>query len=72
MQIYTYAEARQKFAMVLKQAEHTGKVLIRRKDAGTSSLIPERIASSPLNIPSIKARVMTQELANIVREARER
>ncbi|HNQ86114.1 MAG TPA: type II toxin-antitoxin system prevent-host-death family antitoxin [Deltaproteobacteria bacterium] len=72
MQIYTYSEARQKLAKVLEQAEHTGKVLIRRKDGRTFALIPEKVASSPLNIPSIKARVTTQEIVNIVREARER
>ncbi|HQO82231.1 MAG TPA: type II toxin-antitoxin system prevent-host-death family antitoxin [Deltaproteobacteria bacterium] len=72
MQIYTYSEARQKLAEVLEQAEHTGKVLIRRKDGRTFALIPERVASSPLNIPSIKAQVTTQEIVNIVREARER
>jgi len=47
-------------------------VLIRRKDGRTFALIPEKVASSPLNIPSIKARVTTQEIVNIVREARER
>ena len=35
MQIYTYSEARQKLAIVLDQAENSGKVLIRRKDGRT-------------------------------------
>ena len=42
MQVYTYSEARQKLAAVLKQAEDTGKVLIRRKDGRTFALIPEK------------------------------
>jgi len=71
MQVYTYSEARQKLAMVLEQAENTGKVLIRRKDGRTFALVPEKIASSPLNVPSIKANITTQEIVDIVREERE-
>ncbi len=48
MQVYTYSEARQKLALVLEQAESTGKVLIRRKDGRTFALVPEKLASSPL------------------------
>jgi antitoxin Phd len=72
MQVYTYSEARQKFAQLLEQAETTGKVLIRRKDGRTFSLVPEKIASSPLDVPTIKARITTQELVDIIRMGRER
>ena len=41
MNVYTYSEARQKLASVLKKAEATGKVLIRRKDGSTFALTPE-------------------------------
>jgi antitoxin Phd len=72
MQVYTYSEARQKLAMVLKQAENTGKVLIRRKDGRTFSLVPEKTASSPLDVPTIKAKVTTREIVDIIRKGRER
>jgi hypothetical protein len=72
MQVYSYSEARQKLAMVLKQAENTGKVIIRRKDGRTFALVPEKIASSPLDVPSIKAKVTTEEIVDIIREGRER
>lgn len=72
MHVYTYSEARQKLAVVLEQAENSGKVLIRRKDGRTFALIPEKSATSPLNVPSIKANVTTKELVNIIREGRER
>ncbi|MFC1825351.1 type II toxin-antitoxin system Phd/YefM family antitoxin [Thermodesulfobacteriota bacterium] len=72
MEVYTYSEARQKLAMVLEQAENTGKVLIRRKDGRTFALVPERIASSPLDVRSIKANITTQEVVDIVRAGRER
>ena len=54
MQVYTYSEARQKLAMVLEQLETTGKVIIRRKDGRTFSLVPEKDATSPLDVPTIK------------------
>lgn len=72
MQIYSYSEARQKLATVLKQAESAGKVIIRRKDGRTFALIPGIIAASPLDVPSIKAKVTTDEIVDIVREDRER
>ena len=72
MQIYTYSEARQKLAVVFKQAESSGKVIIRRKDGRTFALIPEKIATSPLDVPSIKAKVTTQEVVDFIREGRKR
>ena len=72
MQVYTYSEARQKLAMVLEQAERAGKVLIRRKDGRTFALVPEKNVASPLDVPTIKANISTQEIVDIVREGRER
>ena len=72
MQVYTYSEARQKLALVLEQAENTGKVLIRRKDGRTFALMPERMVSSPLNVPTIKADITTEDIVDIVRQGRER
>lgn len=72
MEVYTYSEARQKLASVLEKAEATGKVLIRRKDGRTFALVPENVAASPLDVPSIKAKITTKEIVDIVREGRER
>lgn len=72
MHVYTYSEARQKLAIVLEQSENTGKVLIRRKDGRTFAIVPEKVVSSPLDVPSIKANISTQEIIDIIREARER
>ena len=72
MQIFTYSEARQKFAKVLEQADSSGKVLIRRKDGRTYSLTPENMAQSPLDVPSINATISTEELVDLIREGRER
>ena len=72
MQVYTYSEARQKLAEVLQQAESTGKVLIRRKDGRTFALVPENNLSSPLDVPSVKANISTQDIVDIIREGREK
>jgi antitoxin Phd len=72
MQVFTYSEARRKLAKVLEQAESTGKVFIRRKDGRTFTLVPEQILNSPLDVPSIRADISTQEIVAIVREGRER
>ena len=72
MQVYTYSEARQKLALVLEEAENTGKVLIRRKDGRTFALVPERNDASPLDVPSIKANIAKREIVDIVRKGRKR
>ena len=72
MQVYTYSEARQKLSSVLDRAESTGKVIIRRKDGRTFALVPERTRRSPLDVPSIHARISTEELVEIVRKERRR
>ena len=72
MLVYTYSEARQKLAEVLEKAETSGKVLIRRKDGRIYALTPEKAASSPLNVPSVKASISTQEIVAIVRNGREK
>ncbi|QTA81727.1 Toxin-antitoxin system, antitoxin component, Phd-like [Desulfonema limicola] len=72
MQVYTYSEVRQNLAVILEQAENTGKVLIKRKDGRIFALIPEKISTSPLDVPSIKADITTKELVDIIREGRER
>jgi PHD/YefM family antitoxin component YafN of YafNO toxin-antitoxin module len=73
MQVYTYSEARQKLALVLEQAESTGKVLIRKKDGRTFMLTPLRSDNeSPLNVSTIKVDVTTKEIVDVIREGRER
>ena len=72
MDVYTYSEARQKLSAVLDKAASSGKVLIRRRDGRTFALTPAKLPRSPLDIPSVKANVTTQEIVSIVREGRRR
>lgn len=68
MHVYTYSEARQKLSIILDQAESMGKVLIRRKDGRTFALICEKATASPLDVPTIKAKIITKEMVDIIRE----
>ena len=70
MQIFTYSEARQKLASVLDKAESTGSVIIQRRDGRCFTLIPQKAPVSPLDVPSIGARISTEELVDLVREER--
>lgn len=72
MQVYTYSEARQKLATVLDRAESSGSVLIRRKDGRTFTLKPLTSNTSPLDVPSIRASISTEDLVDLVRNERSR
>jgi antitoxin Phd len=72
MQVYTYSEARQKLASVLDKAEATGSVMIQRRDGRSFTLVPQKTPVSPLDVPSVGARISTGELVDLVRKERGR
>ncbi|MDE2665570.1 MAG: type II toxin-antitoxin system Phd/YefM family antitoxin [Acidobacteriota bacterium] len=72
MDVYSYSEAKRRLSSVLDKAESTGRVLIRRRDGRTYSLVPERIASSPLDVPSVNANISTEEVVKLIRRERGR
>ena len=72
VEVYTYSEARQKLSRVLDDAESTGKVLTRRRDGRTYALVPERGRASPLDVPSVSARLSTEEIVALVKRQRGR
>ena len=72
MNVYTYSEARQKLAMVLDEAEVSGKVIIKRRDGRTFALVPEKVPDSPLDLQPIGVSLGVDEIVDIVREGRRR
>lgn len=72
MQVFTYSEARQKLASVLDKAETTGKVIIRRRDGRSFALVPQQTKASPLDVPSINAKISTREIVALVKTERGR
>ncbi|OGV70387.1 MAG: prevent-host-death protein [Lentisphaerae bacterium RIFOXYA12_FULL_48_11] len=71
MNIYTYSEARQQLSTVLDSAKRSGKVLIKRQDGSTFSLVPELQLRSPLDIKGINTAITTKDILSFVRESRE-
>ena len=71
MNIYTYSEARQQLSTVLDSAKRSGKVLIKRQDGSTFSLVPELQLRSPLDIKGINTSITTKDILSFVKESRE-
>ena len=72
MQVYTYSEARQKFASILNKAEDMGKVLIKRKDGHIFALTPEKRDKSLLDVPFVQVDISAKSIVDIVRSGRKR
>ena len=70
MKVYTYSEARQRFADVLRQAALDGEVRIRRRDGQVFSLRPDSPAGSPLDVPGVSTDVSAREIVGWVRDGR--
>ena len=72
MTIYTYSQARQKFASILNQAKKKGKILIRRKDGSIFEIKPLARTKSPLDVSGIDIQMSKSEIIEYLKEIRER
>ncbi|HEY1658601.1 MAG TPA: hypothetical protein VGG14_09665 [Candidatus Sulfotelmatobacter sp.] len=73
MKSYTYSEAREKFATVLRNAAREGMVEVRQRDGKIFRILPIRESkTSPLAVKGVKLRLSTADLVTIVRKQRER
>jgi len=70
--VYTFSEARQKFASLLERARREGAVQIKRRDGQVFLVRPQSSPRSPLDVPGIKTDYTTQEIVDIVRKMRRR
>ena len=71
MTVYTFSEARQKFASLLERARREGAVRVKRRDGQVFLIQPERRRRSPLDVPGITTSVSREEIVGVVREMRE-
>ena len=53
MNVYTYSEARRRFAAILDEARAKGSVLIRRRDGQEFLLRPVKEKGSPLDVEGL-------------------
>jgi hypothetical protein len=70
MKVFTYSEARQNLAKLLKIAQKE-EVEIRRRDGAIFSLMSKTDESkSPFDVPGIKTKATTQDILDAVKESR--
>jgi hypothetical protein len=72
MKVYTYSEARRRFAAILDEARSKGSVLIRRRDGQEFLLQPVEVSGSPLDVQGLELGWSREEIVAAVREGRER
>jgi len=72
MTIFTFSEARQKFASVLDKARTEGKVLIKRKDGSFFVIQPFNQKGSPLDVKGVDLGLSADAIVELIRESREK
>ena len=71
MKVYTYSEARQRFAEVLNIARKE-EVIIKRRGGETFSIVFKKNPKSPFDIPGIKTKATTKDILEAIKDSRER
>mgnify|MGYP001580623737 CR=1 FL=1 len=72
MKVYTYSEARKRFARLLDEAREGGEVRIKRRDGSEFLVRPVRAGGSPLDVPGVESGLGRGEILAALRESRER
>jgi len=71
MKVYTYSEARERFAEVLNIAREE-EVIIKRRGGETFTIVFKKTPTSPFDIPGIKTKATTKDILEAVKDSRER
>ena len=70
MKVYTYSEARQQLAELLKRAGREGQVEIRRRDGQSFVVRPSPQGGSPLDVPGVDSGLSRDTIVELVRDSR--
>ena len=70
MKVYTYSEARQRFAEILNMAREE-EVMIKRRGGETFTIVFKKTQKSPFDIPGIKTKATTKDILEAIRDSRE-
>jgi hypothetical protein len=70
MKVYSYSEARQRFAEVLRQAKQEGQAQIRRRDGQLFLVQPARADGSPLDVPGVESGLSARDVVAFVHDSR--
>ena len=71
MKVYTYSEARQRFAEVLNIAREE-EVIIKRRGGETFRIVFKKTPKSPFDIPGVKTKATTKEILKAIKDSRGR
>jgi prevent-host-death family protein len=69
MRVYTYSEARRRFAEVLNIAR-TEDVIIKRRGGETFTLSYRQMKASPFDVPGIQTQASTQDILDAIQASR--
>ena len=72
MKVYTYSEARQRFARVLDEAWREGEIRIKRRDGAEFTICPVPSGGSPLDVVGVDTGVSAQDILGAIRDGRGR
>jgi prevent-host-death family protein len=70
MKVYTYSEARQRFAEVLNIARKE-EVIIKRRGGETFAIVFKKTPKSPFDIHGIKTKATTKDILEAIKDSRE-
>jgi hypothetical protein len=71
--VYSYAEVRERFSVLLERALSEGQIKFRNRDGRMFVIRPERpVKTSPFDVRSIKLPILKSDILDAVRESRER
>ncbi len=70
MVVYTYSEARQKFASVLDKAVQEGEVRVKRKDGQVFVIRLVTSDDSPLDVEGVDLGLTAEEILDFIQEGR--
>ena len=71
MTVFTFSEARQKFAAILERARREGAVRVKRRDGQVFIIRPDRSRHSPLDVPGIDTDLSAKEIVDVIRAMRQ-
>jgi hypothetical protein len=70
MKVYTYSEARQRFAEILNIAREE-EVIIKRRGGEVFTIALKKAPKSPFDIPGIKTKATTKDILDAIKDSRE-
>jgi len=70
MRVYTYSEARQRFAALLDKAAEEGEVRVSRRDGQVFVIRPLPPGGSPLDVSPVDLGLTTEEILQSIKESR--